>query len=246
MDLAVFMNDVNKRGTVISMVAIGKKLDAIEFITAWTDCTSSDAEKAIEHLRLTEEYKKHLSVLEEVRKREEYLRLHPPVIYRPASKVIHANQPITRHTNKGFQNKSSYKKPNTVVLIDAENIGAAKCPEIVRIAKEEGEISEMRYFARKNDDATKPWKAMASTYKIKPILSDGEPEKNKIDRLIIKHAKKILANNKSIDIFCIASNDGDYKELVEELKDQERKRVIILADSISKKLEKAASYVRQI
>ena len=34
MDLDVFMNDVNKKGTVISMVAIGKKLDAIEFIVA--------------------------------------------------------------------------------------------------------------------------------------------------------------------------------------------------------------------
>ncbi len=246
MDLDVFMNDVNKRGTIISMVAIGNKLDAVEFIVAWTDCTPFDAEKVIERLRLTEEYRKHLSILEEVRKREEYLRLHPPVIYRPVAKEIHTNQPIKKPANLKIHNKSSYKKPNTVVLIDAENIGAAKCPKIVRIAKEEGEISEMRYFARRNDDATKPWKEMASRYGIKPILSDGEPEKNKIDKLIIKHAKKILANNKSIDIFCIASNDGDYTELVEELKDQERKRVVILADNISKKLKNAASYVGQI
>lgn len=51
-----------------------------------------------------------------------------------------------------------------------------KCPEIVRHAKEVGVISEMRYFARKDDDATKDWKAMASNYRIKPILSEGEPE----------------------------------------------------------------------
>lgn len=62
-----------------------------------------------------------------------------------------------------------------------------KCPEIVRHAKEVGVISEMRYFARKDDDATKDWKAMASNYRIKPILSEGEPEKNKIDKLIIKN-----------------------------------------------------------
>ena len=245
MDLDVFINDVNKKGTVISMVAIGKKLDAIEFIVAWTDCTIIDAEKIVEKIRLTEEYEKHLRVLKEVRERSEYWRQHPPVMFRPTTEVIHSTTTIKRHEKNRFHNESTHKKQNTIVLIDAENIGAKKCPEIVRQANEMGVISEMRYFARKDDDATKDWKAMASKYRIKPILSEGEPEKNKIDKLIIKHAKRILAKNKSIDIFCISSNDGDYKELVEELKNQ-GKRVVILADNTSKKLEKVASCVIKI
>lgn len=169
------------------MVAIGKKPDAIEFIVAWTNCTIFNAEEVVEKICLTEEYKKHLSVLKEVQERSEYWRQHPSGMVRSTTIVIHSTQAIKRHEKNRFHNKSTHKKLNTIVLIDAENIGAKKCPEIVRHAKEVGVISEMRYFARKDDDATKDWKAMASNYRIKPILSEGEPEKNKIDKLIIKH-----------------------------------------------------------
>ena len=38
----------------------------------------------------------------------------------------------------------------------------------------------------------------------------GEAAHNKIDNKIIKDIRKIISTNKSIDIFCIASRDGDF------------------------------------
>lgn len=74
----------------------------------------------------------------------------------------------------------------------------------------------------------------------------GEREKNKIDNKIIRDAKKILNENKSIDIFVIASRDGDYTELVKFLRSN-RKRVVILAPkNTSKKLKNASSESRFI
>lgn len=74
----------------------------------------------------------------------------------------------------------------------------------------------------------------------------GEREKNKIDNKIIRDAKKILNENKSIDIFVIVSRDGDYTELVQFLRNN-RKRVVILAPkNTSKKLKNASSEFRTI
>ena len=74
----------------------------------------------------------------------------------------------------------------------------------------------------------------------------GNPEHNKIDKKLIKDAKKILRDNKSIDIFCIASRDGDYTELVKLLREN-RKRVVVLATKdTSQKLKNSASEVKGI
>ena len=140
-----------------------------------------------------------------------------------------------------------HKKKNTIILIDAEGIGADKYPNIIGQAKTVGEIFEVRYFARQNDNSTKAWMDVArNNDNVKAILSFGEPEPNKIDKLLIKHAKRVLRDNKSVDVFCIAARDGDFKELVDLLRSNNKKVVILAPKNTSQRLKSAASDVRGI
>lgn len=157
--------------------------------------------------------------------------------------VAEAEKP---QATKSASEEKHTRKKNTVILIDAEGIGADKCSAIIGQAKAVGEIAETRYFARQNDESTKAWKEAAKKYGIKPVLCYGEPEHNKIDKVLIRHARKMMSENKGIDIFCIAARDGDFRELAEELRDR-RKRVVILAPkNTSQMLKKEASDVRGI
>lgn len=138
------------------------------------------------------------------------------------------------------------KKRNTVVLIDAESVDASHCSSIVSQSKKAGEVAEMRYYARQKDSHTKAWKDAAKENDIKPILMAGNPEHNKIDNKLIKDAKRILRENKSIDIFCIASRDGDYTELVNFLRENKKRVVVLATRDTSQKLKDSASEVKGI
>lgn len=149
----------------------------------------------------------------------------------------------------GAEHKSSespMKKKNTMVFIDAESVSANCCPGIVGQCKNIGEIFEIRYYARQNDSYTTAWKNVAKQYSIKPILMCGQADHNKIDNKIIKDIKVTLETNKAIDIFCIASRDGDFSEVAEYIRSR-KKRVIILATKhTSQRLKDMASETRGI
>lgn len=147
--------------------------------------------------------------------------------------------------NDNYHDEPSVKK-NTMVFIDAENVAYSYASSIDNKIHDIGRVAEVRYYAMQKDPATAGWKTAIKKYGYKPILMAGEREKNKIDIKIICDAKKVLNENKSIDIFVIASRDGDYTELVSFLRDN-RKRVVILAPKdISKKLKNAGSEYRSI
>lgn len=150
----------------------------------------------------------------------------------------------------GFDDDNYYDKPsskkNTMVFIDAENVSSAHAASIENEIWDIGNVAEVRYYAMQKDHATASWKSTIKEYGYKPILMAGEREKNKIDNKIIRDAKKVLNENKSIDIFVIVSRDGDYTELVKYLRSN-RKRVVILAPkNTSKKLKNASSESRSI
>lgn len=137
-------------------------------------------------------------------------------------------------------------KKNTMVFIDAENVSSTHAASIENEIWDIGNVAEVRYYAMQKDPATANWKSTIKEYGYKPILMAGEREKNKIDNKIIRDAKKVLNENKSIDIFVIVSRDGDYTELVKFLRTN-RKRVVILAPkNTSKKLKKTSSESRSI
>ena len=144
-----------------------------------------------------------------------------------------------------YHDELSFKK-NTMVFIDAENVSSTYAASIENEIRDIGNVQEIRYYAMQKDSTTANWKGTIKVYGYKPILMAGEREKNKIDNKIIRDVKKVLNENKSIDIFVIVSRDGDYTELVRFLRSN-RKRVVILAPkNTSKKLKNASSESRTI
>lgn len=133
-----------------------------------------------------------------------------------------------------------------MVFIDAENISADHCAKIVGQSTSIGEIAEIRYYARQNDPSTSAWKSSAKTYGIKPILLCGEAKHNKIDNKIIKDIRHVINTNKSIDVFCIASRDGDYTKIAQELRSIKKKVVVLATKNTSEKLKSVASVVKGI
>ena len=131
-----------------------------------------------------------------------------------------------------------------MVFIDAENISSDHCSSIIGQCKSIGEVLEVRYYARQKDPATAKWKETIANYGLKPILMYGEPERNKIDNKIIKDIRKVMNTNKSIDIFCIASKDGDYSKIVQEIRNNKKRAVILATKGTSKKLKSKASDIK--
>lgn len=149
-----------------------------------------------------------------------------------------------------FEKKNSargaIKKKNTMVFIDAESVGANRAAQIIGQSRAEGEIYEVRYYALQKDPSVNNWRESARKYGIKPILLSGEPSKNKVDNKISKDIKSILSTNKSIDVFCIATRDGDYVELVNYVRKRGKKVVVFATKNTSSLLKKAASEVKGI
>ena len=56
----------------------------------------------------------------------------------------------------------------------------------------------------------------------------------------------MLEQDKQVDIFCIASRDGDFTSLVNELRRQKKKVVILATKQTSQRLKKAANEVKGI
>lgn len=139
-----------------------------------------------------------------------------------------------------------YKKKNTMIFIDAESVAAHKCASIISQGKKAGELFEARYYALQNDASTAEWKSVAKEYDIKPILLYGEAQHNKVDDKIIKDIKKVLRTNKSIDIFCIASRDGDYADIVEYVRESGKRAVVLAGKNTSQRLRQVASEVKGI
>lgn len=150
----------------------------------------------------------------------------------------------------GFDDDDYYDEPsvkkNTMVFIDAENVSCSHVTNIENEIWDIGNVAEVRYYAMQKDPATAGWKDTIRRYGYKPILMAGEREKNKIDNKIIRDAKKVLNENKNINIFVIVSRDGDYTELVKFLRSNRKKVVILAPKNTSKKLKNASSEFRVI
>lgn len=145
-----------------------------------------------------------------------------------------------------YYDDEPYRKANTMIYVDAESV-PYKCVENIQSELQSiGKVAEARFYAMQKDDSTKAWRNACRQYGYKAILMSGEPQKNKIDNKIIRDAKKVLNENKSIDIFCIATRDGDYKELVDFLRKNGKRVVILAPQHTSKKLKKAGSESRFI
>ncbi len=150
-------------------------------------------------------------------------------------------QEVQQRKTSNTRKVTQIKKKNLALFIDAESVSSNYASKIINIISKIGQLAEARYYALQKDDSTRFWKDQAKHHGIKPILMYGEPSKNKIDNKIVKDAKYMLTHNKNVDIFCIATRDGDYSSLVSFLRGH-RKQVIILAPkNTSQKLKSVSS-----
>lgn len=150
------------------------------------------------------------------------------------------------YDEEDFSSIQSQKKKNLAVFIDAESIGSSSAARIDGQIKKIGTLFEARYYALQKDNRTSAWKDVAKKYGFKPILLCGEPEKNKIDKKIMRDVRAMLEKNKQVDIFCIVSRDGDFTSLVNELRKKGKRVVILATKQTSKRLRKAANEVKGI
>ena len=133
------------------------------------------------------------------------------------------------------------RKLNTELLIDGENLGAKKAQKIMKAARSQGIIYESKVYSRQCDGYTKKWSEKAGEYGIHDIRLYGGPNKDKVDKKIKKDAKRTISNHKNIDVICIATNDGGYVDVIEELRSQGKRVVVIGTEKAAKSLRESCN-----
>lgn len=164
----------------------------------------------------------------------------------PTETKSNSNVKDSNRMRKGGKNKK--KKVKTVsVYIDAENIPAKYADAIMDdVVLNKGKVKDKRYYNRQKDGSTTPWKEPAKEHKIKNISMSGEPEPNKIDNKIKKDIRKSLESGHAADIIVIATSDGGYIDIVNEIKDSGKEVIIVGEKKTPKKLRNAATEIWEL
>ena len=103
------------------------------------------------------------------------------------------------------------------LLIDAENADIKYLSNILNELKTYGNVTYKRMYGDFTSSTMKEWNARALEYAIVPIQQPHYSKyKNAADIMLVIDAMDILYN-KSVDGFCIVSNDSDYTRLVNRL-----------------------------
>jgi len=103
------------------------------------------------------------------------------------------------------------------LLIDAENADIKYLNDILNELKTYGNVTYKRMYGDFTQGAMKEWNKRALEYAIVPIQQPHYSKyKNAADIMLVIDAMDILYN-KSVDGFCIVSNDSDYTRLVNRL-----------------------------
>ena len=103
------------------------------------------------------------------------------------------------------------------LLIDAENADIKYLTNILNELKTYGNVTYKRMYGDFTSSSMKEWNRRALEYAIVPIQQPHYSKyKNAADIMLVIDAMDILYN-KSVDGFCIVSNDSDYTRLVNRL-----------------------------
>ena len=229
-------------GMVISLYYSSGSDAAINYILARLNCNEEKAYTLLEDIINSARYQEYVR---QQKLQRELVRMHEAEARRLEAniyKTYNAYKTSNKH-NKGQQRN---KKKNTIVYIDAESVSPDSVNEILRQSKAEGEVLQIRYYARREDISKEAWRRLAKDFDIEPILLEGGPENNKVDNKIIDDIEHDLESNKSLDIVCIATRDGDYTNVVKEIRTHGKRAVVLAAPNTSQKLKDAASRVKDI
>ena len=140
----------------------------------------------------------------------------------------------------------SAKKKNTLLLIDAENVSHKKADEIIRCVKSQGVIDKGKVYGRQKDSHIKGWSDKTRKYGLEDIRLYGPPQKDKVDKKIQKDARKEISKHKNLDIVCLVTSDSGYVDMVDKLRSQGKRVVVIGEKKASKVLRKSCSQFIEI
>lgn len=110
------------------------------------------------------------------------------------------------------------------LLIDGDNINLQKIPLIIKKSKQFGKIKVKKVFAISDKFNNPECIKIIQKYDIQIVQNNvnkisGKTQKNATDYFLMDDVEKIL-KNKKIDIFCIATGDGDFVGMIENIKAQ--------------------------
>jgi len=114
------------------------------------------------------------------------------------------------------------KNRKVAVFIDAENVSAQHIDNILSEASNYGDVIIKRVFADWSSPLMKSWVEKISLQSLKPEQQFSAIKgKNSSDISLIVSVLTALFE-KSIDVFCLVSNDSDFTRLVQELREREK------------------------
>ncbi|MBO4576947.1 MAG: NYN domain-containing protein [Neisseriaceae bacterium] len=110
------------------------------------------------------------------------------------------------------------------LLIDGDNINLQRIPLIIKKSKTIGKIKVKKVFAISDKFENKEYIKIIQNYDIQIVQNNvnkisGKTQKNSTDYFLMDDVEKIL-QNKKIDIFCIATGDGDFVGMIDTIKKQ--------------------------
>ena len=138
--------------------------------------------------------------------------------------------------------KLEMKMKKIALLIDGDNINIQKVPLIFQKAEQLGKIKIKRLYAISSKVDNPKNKKIISQYDIDVIKNDTsdiakKSTKNSTDYFLMQGVSDILKNNKKIDIFCIASGDGDFEGMIDRIKENNKKVYGFGGNNSAKKLK---------
>lgn len=140
-----------------------------------------------------------------------------------------------------------YKKRNTAVFIDGENVPAKKAVAIMNAVKKRGVIDTVKVYGLQKDQTTKKWSEVAlNTEGMKDIRLSGGPARNKVDKKIKKDTIHDVKAAPNVDIVIIVSSDHGYSENIRELRLMGKHVVVIGEAKTPKSLRQACNEFVQV
>lgn len=105
------------------------------------------------------------------------------------------------------------------LLIDADNVSAAKLPAILSELSKYGTANVRRAYGDWTAPTLKGWTALLQEYAVRPMQQFGYSKgKNATDMALVIDAMEMLYTQQ-IAAFCIASSDADFTPLVMHLRE---------------------------
>lgn len=116
------------------------------------------------------------------------------------------------------------------VFVDGDNMPALLLPTIIEYAKKQGDILYFKIFG--NQEAITTWQAGVNKLKNNKLeiqfRQNPVCKKNSSDIAMTIEVIEFLMRNKT-DCFCLVSSDSDFSSVIDRIRQNPRKRVVVVA-----------------